>query len=289
MKRFLSLLFFLLLARSAAGDEALRGDGVLRLYNYHLNEFAEVKFRDGGAPVPDGVAAIQKLLRSRGNQQILPIAIELLDLVDHLQDHFQADTVEVISGYRDKEFNAQLLKDGHKVSPVSLHTKGQAMDIHVDEVTEETLRDYAISLKRGGVGYYGPLDFVHVDLGTVKTWEEPKGARKLVGVLKPDAPVRLTSDKNDYLPGESLLFTWTLPPDADLNAVTDLKLEWFHRGQWTACETPADPKKKEGLPSSALLCRSGDPKPEFGKYRWLFRWNNGPDVLSSNEFYLKKM
>jgi uncharacterized protein YcbK (DUF882 family) len=32
------------------------------------------------------------------------------------------------------------------------------------------LRDAAISLERGGVGYYHDSDFVHVDTGRVRQW-----------------------------------------------------------------------------------------------------------------------
>ncbi len=274
---------------SAYAASPPRGDGTIRLYSYHLNDFAEVQFRVAESYLPAGLQAANQLLRSRGNQAAIEIAPELLDLADHLQDHFEADTIEVISGFRDKEFNASLLKGGHSVSPVSLHMKGRALDLHIDEIREETLRDYLISLKQGGVGYYGALDFVHADLGEVRQWGDPHGPRKLVGVLDPKAPVQLTSDRNDYLPGESLFFTWSLQEGKSLSEVSDLKLELFRRGKWTGCDTQLQPEKKSGLPSAAFLCRKEDTKPTYGKYRWTFKLQGKEDLLSSNEFYLKKL
>ncbi|HKY64240.1 MAG TPA: DUF882 domain-containing protein [bacterium] len=264
-----------------------RGDGQVRIYNYHLNEFAEVTFRKGENLDPEGLKAFQALLRSRDNFEQKAIDPRLLDLLDHLQDHFQADQIEIISGYRRQELNQSLLRQGHKVSPVSLHTQGQALDIHIDEIREETLRDYLAGLKLGGLGYYGPLDFVHVDVGPVRQWAEPRGPRKLVGVLDPQAAVRLTSDRNDYLPGETLHFTWEWPEAFDPALIQELRLELFRRGRWQACPTAPRSEKSFGLPSEVLRCE-GREQPSYGKFRWTFHLKDGSQTLSSNEFYLKK-
>lgn len=275
-------------ADSAQGQSFPRGDGRVRIFNYHLNEFAEVDFRQGESILPQGLSQVNALLRSRDNSEQAPIDPRLLDLIDHLQDHFQVDTIEIISGYRRKEFNENLLKNGHAVSPVSLHTKGQALDIHIDELREEGLRDYLQGLGLGGVGYYGPLDFIHIDVGPVRRWGEGQGARKLVGVLKPEAPVQLTSDRNDYLPGETLLFTWTTPEAFRFEEVQALQLELFRRGKWLPCPMDAAKAKDFRLPATSLQCETGAKTPSYGKFRWTFRIPGNPDLLSSNEFYFKK-
>lgn len=266
-----------------------RGDGQVRLFNYHLNEFAEIRFRDGEKILPEGLSQVNALLRSRDNSAQAPIDPRLLDLADHLQDRFQADTVEIISGYRRKEFNESLLKSGRAVSPVSLHTQGQALDIHIDEVREETLRDYLQGLGLGGVGYYGPMDFIHIDVGPVRHWGEGPGARKLVGVLQPEAPVQLTSDKNDYLPGETLLFTWTLPDGVSPDRVQGLRLELFRRGKWIACPLTEGAAPAFRLPAASLQCEGAGQGPSYGKFRWVFQLPGDPAPHSSNEFYLKKL
>lgn len=264
------------------------GDGKLRLFNYHLDEFLEVEFRKEGKLIPEAVQKIGQLLRSRDNAEARTIDARLLDLIDHLQDRFQADTIEIISGYRRKEFNETLLKGGHKVSPVSLHTKGQALDIHIDEIREETLRDYLLTLRLGGVGYYGPLDFVHVDVGPFRQWQEAGRARKLVGVLQPDASLQLTSDRNDYLPHETLVFEWKGGQDSDLAKIKQIQLEHFSRGKWEKIgEYPRTPNRWTLTARSAIF-GDGQGGIRFGKYRWIFSLPAGNSPQSSNEFYLKR-
>jgi uncharacterized protein YcbK (DUF882 family) len=48
--------------------------------------------------------------------------------------------------------------------------KGQAIDIRLADVPLAQLRDAALSMRGGGVGYYLQSDFVHVDTGRVRAW-----------------------------------------------------------------------------------------------------------------------
>jgi uncharacterized protein YcbK (DUF882 family) len=57
-----------------------------------------------------------------------------------------------------------------KVSPRSLHLQGKAIDLRLGEVPLARLRDTAIKLRRGGVGFYPASNFVHVDTGRIRTW-----------------------------------------------------------------------------------------------------------------------
>lgn len=310
LKYILLFILFTICSNFAFSGQAFRGDGVVRIFNYHLNEFAEVHFRQGEQLLPKGLKAANHLLRSRDNSETIPIDTRLLDLIDHLQDHFGADQIEIISGYRRKELNAALLKEGRGVSPVSLHMQGKALDIHIDEIREETLRDYLVKLRQGGVGYYGPMDFVHIDFGRVHQWGgRGPFPRKLVGVLNKEAPVQLTSDKNDYLPGETLHFAWTfmtlgpltapgrLRPGTRLRVAEEvlggvsrkgLQLEHFGRGKWHSVPLPEIKRVDDKMSVPAAALRKPDGSIRFGKYRWLFKLEGSDDTLSSNEFYLKK-
>jgi uncharacterized protein YcbK (DUF882 family) len=79
---------------------------------------------------------------------------------------------QVISGYRSPATNAMLRREGHGVASSSLHLQGQAIDIRLADVALADLRDAALSLHAGGVGYYPSADsnFVHVDTGAVRRW-----------------------------------------------------------------------------------------------------------------------
>lgn len=56
------------------------------------------------------------------------------------------------------------------VAKNSLHMQGKAVDIRIEGVNTRDIRDAAISLQQGGVGYYPSSDFVHVDTGMVRYW-----------------------------------------------------------------------------------------------------------------------
>jgi uncharacterized protein YcbK (DUF882 family) len=47
---------------------------------------------------------------------------------------------------------------------------GKAIDIRLPGVPLTELRDVALSLKAGGVGYYPREQFVHIDTGRVRHW-----------------------------------------------------------------------------------------------------------------------
>ena len=78
---------------------------------------------------------------------------------------------EVISGYRSPHTNETLRTTrGGGVARRSLHMDGQAIDVRLPGVSLNDLRDAAISLRAGGVGYYAREQFVHIDTGRVRSW-----------------------------------------------------------------------------------------------------------------------
>jgi uncharacterized protein YcbK (DUF882 family) len=48
--------------------------------------------------------------------------------------------------------------------------EAKAIDIRMPGIETSNLRDAALTLHRGGVGYYAKSDFVHVDVGRVRRW-----------------------------------------------------------------------------------------------------------------------
>ena len=47
---------------------------------------------------------------------------------------------------------------------------GRAIDIRVRGVALPRLRDAALGMRAGGVGYYEASDFIHIDTGRVRRW-----------------------------------------------------------------------------------------------------------------------
>ena len=78
--------------------------------------------------------------------------------------------IDVICGYRTPWSNEFLRTHGHGVARQSLHMQAMAIDIRIPGIPTARLRDAAIALHRGGVGYYASSDFVHVDVGRVRYW-----------------------------------------------------------------------------------------------------------------------
>jgi len=48
--------------------------------------------------------------------------------------------------------------------------QGKAIDIRIPGVDARALQKSAMALKGGGVGLYTRSDFVHVDVGHVRSW-----------------------------------------------------------------------------------------------------------------------
>lgn len=139
--------------------------------NLHTGERLDVAYWAEGRLQPDALGSIEWTLRDHRNNATHPIDSQLLDLLFALQ--LQLGVVrpyQVISGYRSPETNAMLASLSDGVARHSLHTQGMAIDIRVEGVPLERLRDAAKSLRAGGVGYYPRSDFVHTDVGRVRYW-----------------------------------------------------------------------------------------------------------------------
>jgi uncharacterized protein YcbK (DUF882 family) len=77
---------------------------------------------------------------------------------------------QIISGYRSPATNAALHERSAGDATRSQHMDVRAIDISVAGVDLTRLRDAAIAMQSGGVGYYEASDFVHVDTGRVRRW-----------------------------------------------------------------------------------------------------------------------
>jgi uncharacterized protein YcbK (DUF882 family) len=144
---------------------------VLRFAHLHTAEKLEVEYMAGGRYLPDALASVNRLLRDFRTGDVHDIDPKLLDLLHALQSSTASrKPFEIISGYRSPQTNAMLRSHSGGVASSSLHMQGQAIDIRVGDVPLSALRDAALDLGRGGVGYYPSSNFVHVDTGRVRRW-----------------------------------------------------------------------------------------------------------------------
>ena len=141
------------------------------LHNLHTGESLRAVYWEDGAYVPDAMQALDKVLRDFRTNDVHPMNPGLYDILDALSAKVEAAApYQIISGYRSPRTNAMLHAKSEGVAAHSLHMDGMAMDIRLDGVALADLHAAALSLKRGGVGFYPTSNFVHVDVGRVRTW-----------------------------------------------------------------------------------------------------------------------
>ncbi len=289
--------FFACPPAAAAGlikGKELTNDGRIALFNYHEKDFLEVTYRDGNKYNHDALKKIEYMMRSRVDGKTHKIDIGLIELMDHIQDHFEADTVEVISGYRSPAYNNSLIENNRGAASESLHTKGKACDIHLDEVSETKLFEYLKHLQIGGVGFYPIFAFVHADVGPHRVWEgaEPK-ERQLIGTENnPNAAWTAVTDKNAYVPKEVVRVEITNNDYGVLKFSKNVWYERFRKGDWRERKNILKKKKAIQLKvgdSTSFTWSIPDDR-GLGKYRLVFFTSkdfNIPPVYS-NEFYIRK-
>ena len=160
------------LALAPAGARAeMASMRTLRLQHLHTGEKLSIEYFSGGRYLPHALEAVNHLLRDFRTGEAGPMAPALFDLLHDLAVLTETrHPFEVISAYRSPQTNAALRARSSGVASGSLHLQGKAIDIRLADVPLATLRDAALSLRRGGVGYYPASRFVHVDIGRVRRW-----------------------------------------------------------------------------------------------------------------------
>ena len=158
-------------AAFGAFEKKLKLDRSLYLYNLHTGESLKIVYQSQGEYVSEALVDIDYILRDHRTGEIKSIDKRLLDLLHAIGKRLGTQNpFQIISGYRSPSTNAFLRKKSSGVAKGSLHQKGKAVDIRVSDCELPSLRDTAIALKRGGVGYYSISNFVHIDVGRVRYW-----------------------------------------------------------------------------------------------------------------------
>jgi uncharacterized protein YcbK (DUF882 family) len=154
------------LRRASAIDERR-----LDFYHTHTGKRLDVAYKRSGEYVPDALSNINAFLSDFRTGDSIEIDPHLLDLIFDLRQELGGDgTYEVISAFRSPKTNEMLRGRSSGVAKNSQHLLGKAIDLRLTGVELKKLRDTAIAMQRGGVGYYARPDFVHIDTGRVRRW-----------------------------------------------------------------------------------------------------------------------
>jgi uncharacterized protein YcbK (DUF882 family) len=143
----------------------------LSFYHTHTKKKLEVTYSRDGEYLDSALLEINRFLGDFRTGDVIGIDPKLLDLVYDIRESLgSSGTFEVISAYRSPKTNEMLRDRGGGVAKNSQHLLGKAIDVRLDNVDLPKLRDVALAMQRGGVGYYEKSNFVHVDTGRVRSW-----------------------------------------------------------------------------------------------------------------------
>ena len=144
----------------------------LRLFHTHTNERIDVVYRVGDNYIPSAVDQLDRFLRDHRTGDVIQLDRRVFDLLHDLTAAAGRPDAEIdiVCGYRTPWSNNFLRNTTVGVAQHSLHMQGEAIDIRMPGVSTSQLRDVALTLHRGGVGYYPESRFVHVDVGRVRRW-----------------------------------------------------------------------------------------------------------------------
>lgn len=145
----------------------------LSFYHTHTGKRLNVVYWREGDYVDSALAQINVFLSDFRTGHRVEMDPQLLDIIFDVRAALGSDgTYQVISAYRSSKTNEMLRNRSSSsgVAKKSQHLLGKAIDVRLEGVNTADLRDAAIRLQLGGVGYYEQSDFVHMDTGRVRRW-----------------------------------------------------------------------------------------------------------------------
>ena len=159
-------------ARAAIDAGSAGGNYRLKFFHLHTGERLDIVYRKGGQYIPEALDQLDRYLRDHRTGDVHHYDPKVFDLLHDLTARLGRPNAEidVVCGYRTSWSNEFLRTHGHGVARHSLHMQAMAIDIRLPGVSAARIRDAALALHRGGVGYYAESDFVHVDVGRVRRW-----------------------------------------------------------------------------------------------------------------------
>jgi uncharacterized protein YcbK (DUF882 family) len=161
----------LLAPRLALAGLGTSGERSVSFLHTHTGERLALAYWDDGRYLDEGMARIETFLRDFRTGERHAIDPALLDQLHALRVATGSRApFQVISGYRSSATNEALRAGGGGQARHSLHMEGRAIDVRLADVRSSALRDAALDLSLGGVGYYRSQDFVHVDTGRPRHW-----------------------------------------------------------------------------------------------------------------------
>ena len=156
---------------SFVGEASAATPWKARFRHAHTGETFDGVYRVGDKYLPEAFERINHVLRDHRTGEVFPMDPHVIDIMSMtLRKSGVRGPIDIYSGYRSPKTNSGLRRFSRGVAKNSFHMYGQALDMHIDGYSTSKLRNIAKSLRAGGVGYYPRSQFIHVDTGTVRSW-----------------------------------------------------------------------------------------------------------------------
>lgn len=136
-------------------------------------QIIDVVYRIGDTYIPEALGRLSSFLHDSHNDEVKDYDPRTFDVLHTVLAKLNrsSSVIEILSGYRTQETNDALRANGTtNAAEHSQHIEAKALDIRVAGVLAAQLRDAALSLDAGGVGYYPRSQFIHLDTGPVREW-----------------------------------------------------------------------------------------------------------------------
>ncbi|MFZ4502491.1 MAG: DUF882 domain-containing protein [Methylovulum sp.] len=143
----------------------------IALHNLNTGDKITLTYFEHGNYLHDALHEINYFARDYHTGSIHPIDLKLLDQLHSLQSHLGTHKpFQVISAYRSPLTNLAMHFQRKGVAKHSFHMEGRAIDIRIEGLALAHIKNAALSMQQGGVGYYPASQFVHLDTGPVRSW-----------------------------------------------------------------------------------------------------------------------
>ena len=170
--------------------------------NSHTNESGSFTYMVNGVYDQGMLDKLNWFLRDWRISEQTKMDPHLFDIIwEVYRESGSQQPIDVLSAYRSPQTNAMLRRRSRQVAEHSQHMEGRAIDAHFVDVGTARIRDIAMRMEEGGVGFYptGATPWVHIDSGSVRYW--PRMSRDALARLFPDGKTVFIPSDGQPMPG----------------------------------------------------------------------------------------
>jgi uncharacterized protein YcbK (DUF882 family) len=169
--------------------------------NQHTNEQGSFTYMVNGVYDQAALDKLNWFMRDWRLNEPTKMDPRLFDIIwEVYRESGSREPIDVLSGYRSPQTNAMLRRRSRQVAEHSQHMEGRAIDAHFVDVSPARIRDIAMRMQEGGVGFYPTgVTWVHIDSGSVRYW--PRMSRDALTRLFPDGKTVFIPSDGQPMPG----------------------------------------------------------------------------------------